>query len=1049
MRIVIDMQGAQSSGSRNRGIGRYTKSLTLAIAKHKGDHEIILALSGLFPDTIESIRADFEGLIPQSKICVWYAPKDVNCLIRDHDLRRKKVELLRESFLAGLNPDIVLVTSLFEGGDDAVTSIGLLGNIPTAVILYDLIPWIYSDIYLSNKEAKKWYLEKLDHIRRSELILSISESSRQEGIDYLGIPKDSIVNISTAADSQFHPQSVSTKKEKAIRKKYDLNRPFVMYTGGIDHRKNIEGLIRSYAKLPKIIRNKHELVIVCSINEDVRANLKALAKEHKLNATDLVLTGFVPEEDLIALYALCKLFVFPTWHEGFGLPALEAMSCGRATIGSNQSSVPEVIGLDDALFDSRDDDAITEKMLKVLTDDDFRTKLEKHGLKQAKNFTWDKTAIKAISSFENYYEKNQSNVNIRPSKRPKLAFISPLPPASSGISDYSAELLSELTRHYEIDVIVDQDHINDSFVEANCKIRHADWFKSNFSEYDRAIYHFGNSSHHQYMFDLLELCPGVVVLHDLYLSGIQAHLELNGMSDTWSQELYKFGGYSTLSKRFLESEIKNVINEAPCNSFVFDNSLGLIFHSQTALQMMKNWYGNVANDYCDIIPLLRTPSVDIDRDSVRASLDIKPTDFVICTFGVIHSNKMNHRLLNAWLSSNLAKDENCILVFVGDNVDEIYSHKLSNIIRDSGLSKRIRITNRVDKKTYKNYLSSADMGVQLRDKSHGETSAAVLDCMNYGLPTIVNKNGSMAELDDKSVWKIIDNFTDKQLVEALESLWEDSAMREKMGEIAKTDILHNHSPRYCANQYFASIEKFYQKSSTGINALISAVSAIEPAQVAFSDLMPLAEGISRSIKPNSQIRQLLVDVSDLMPDHNASNEILEMSNTLKDMLSNQPAGFKIEPVYVSKDGKYYYARRFTLGLISCHLSTLVDEPIEHWPGDMFMGLFCDLNAIQNQENFYQEMRNNGVLVEFFVSNHSLLLPEQQKQNLFNIIIESDGVIYDNELADVAMRGLLKNQEPKRVRSFKSTYLSKESLCLDEDKNLSHMLLGHILERNFI
>ena len=113
-----------------------------------------------------------------------------------------------------------------------------------------------------------------------------------------------------------------------------------------------------------------------------------------------MLTGFVPEEDLLVLYNLCKAFVFPSWHEGFGLPALEAMSCGRAVIGANTSSVPEVIGRDDALFDPMSDSSIAAKLEEVLTNDAFRSELERHGLEQAKRFSWDASAQRAIAAFE-------------------------------------------------------------------------------------------------------------------------------------------------------------------------------------------------------------------------------------------------------------------------------------------------------------------------------------------------------------------------------------------------------------------------------------------------------------------------------------------------------------------------------------------------------------------------------------------------------------------------------------------------------------------------
>src|SRR5215475_14506176 len=104
MRIVIDMQGAQTE-SRFRGIGRYTMSLSQAIARRRGEHEIILALNGLFPDTIEPIRAAFDGLLPQENIRVWYAPGPVRECQPGNDSRREAAECIREAFLASLAPD--------------------------------------------------------------------------------------------------------------------------------------------------------------------------------------------------------------------------------------------------------------------------------------------------------------------------------------------------------------------------------------------------------------------------------------------------------------------------------------------------------------------------------------------------------------------------------------------------------------------------------------------------------------------------------------------------------------------------------------------------------------------------------------------------------------------------------------------------------------------------------------------------------------------------------------------------------------------------------
>src|SRR5690554_798432 len=353
MRIVIDMQGAQSSGSHNRGIGRYSTAIAKAIVRNRDNHDIILVLNGLFSETVESIRADFEEILPKKNIRVWYGFDSVYHLEAENKNRRTMSELTYEAFLAEQFPDFIYITSLFEGlVDDAVTSVHTLQNVaPVAVTLYDLIPYINPSPYLENPSVKNWYLEKIEHLKKADIWFAISESSRQEGIKYLNLPPESSYNISTDADEEFAEISISEEDEQGIKKCYGLTKPFVMYTGGIDHRKNIEGLVRAYAKLAEKTRSQHQLAIVCSVQTESRHALERLAEQVGLNKDEMILTGFVPGDDLIALYNLCRLFVFPSLHEGFGLPALEAMRCGAPVIGSNTSSLPEVIGWQDALFD--------------------------------------------------------------------------------------------------------------------------------------------------------------------------------------------------------------------------------------------------------------------------------------------------------------------------------------------------------------------------------------------------------------------------------------------------------------------------------------------------------------------------------------------------------------------------------------------------------------------------------------------------------------------------------------------------------------------------
>ena len=984
MRILIDLQGAQSSGSRNRGIGRYTISLAQAIVRNKGSHEVIIALSSLFPDSIEPIRADFDTLLEQDKIQIWYAPGPVSSLETANSFRRKSAELVREAFIANLKPDMVLVTSLFEGlTDDAVTSVGNLSlNIPTSVILYDLIPLINRAHYLENPMVEAWYENKVDHLRRADLILAISESSRQEGINYLNFPSEQTVNISTAADPQFSPQNIGKKREIEVRKSYGLTRQFVMYTGGIDHRKNIEGLIRAYTKLAKPLRTSHQLAIVCSIHPPSRAALKALAEELGLAADELVLTGFVPENDLVTLYNLCKVFIFPSWHEGFGLPALEAMSCGRAVIGANTSSLPEVIGYDDAMFDPFNDNSITDKLTQVLSNHEFRHLLEQHGLKQSKLFSWDVSAKATLTAIETWCLRNTRISTGKLSKqiRPKLAFISPIPPERSGISDYSAELLPELARHYEIDVVTPQKSFSNPWTKSNCQVRTVEWFLSHSDEYDRILYHFGNSDFHQHMFDLIKKVPGVVVLHDFFLSGIIAHMDFTGyLPGNWVNELYRSHGYIAVQERFATQDSSEIIWRYPCNLSVLQDAIGIIVHSEYSKKLSLQWYGPEAGRDMVVIPLLREATNSANRTKARRTLGLSEDIFLVCSFGMLAPTKLNHRLLDAWILSKLAKNEKSVLVFVGE-VHGAYGDELVKKIKLSGLSDRITITGWTDSTKFRNYLAAADVGVQLRSMSRGETSAAVLDCMNFSLPTIVNENGSMVDLPSNAVWKLPDEFEDAQLLEALETLWQNPTQRNSLGIEARKVLRTRHSPRVCSDQYTRSIESMYGAYAGGTKRLTHMIGALENNSDINHTWEFQASTIALSTPQRIQPRQLLVDISELICRDSGTGIQRMVREVLHELLRNPPPGHRVEPVYATPDQGYRYARKFTLEFLHCPVSTLVDDIIEFSAGDHFLGLDFRPEVVLRHETSYTQMRHHGVQVQFVIYDLLVVLQSHNFQS---------------------------------------------------------------------
>ncbi|WP_082473455.1 glycosyltransferase [Xanthomonas sp. Leaf148] len=921
MRIVIDLQGAQT-GSRFRGIGRYSLSLALAMVRNAGSHEIHVALNARLGDSIELIRAAFGDSLPSWRFHIWMSSSEGMAVDEGVEGR------VREAFFASLKPDIVHVSSLFEGWSDcAITCINSgVQPLRTAVTLFDLIPMIYKKRYLDNPEMAQWYFRKIAHLRRADLLLGISASAAQEAIDHLGFETDKVVNISSAIDDGFKCLPAGSWDKQALLGKYSLFLPYVMYTGGIDHRKNVEGLIRAYALLPKDVRATHQLAIVCSINDDARAMLKRLARDSGLRDDELVLTGFVPDEDLVKLYNAARLFVFPSWHEGFGLPALEAMQCGAPVIGASTSSLPEVIGLEEALFDPRDENAIMGKMHQGLTDEPFRQRLLAHAPGQATKFSWDASAIRALNAME------EACTRPLPLMRPRLAYVSPLPPERSGIADYSADLIPELARHYEIDVIVAQPSVDNPAVAGAARIRDLAWFELHGRSYDRVVYHFGNSEFHVHMVEMLERVPGVVVLHDFFLSGMFAYRELMlGVKGSWSDVLYRSHGYAPLPA-LAARQHEPVLLNYPCNFTVLAAALGLIVHSAVSTRMACQYYPHSSTLRWKEVPLLRAPAqLPSSRAAVRDNFDLPSDAFLVCSFGFTAPTKLNIELVDAWLASPLANNDRCYLVFVGGADPNEYGLALDKKIRSTSAGERIRITGFVTQDDFRGYLQAADVAVQLRTMSRGETSAAVLDALSYGLATIVNANGSMDDLPDDVVIKLPNDFDNSALRDALALLYQDEVLRAQLSAAAKALMTEHHQPRRCADAYAQTIEEFYVPVQGSQQQLMSSLGRY----LADGGNVINEEALGQALAWNSSLpqpaKQVFVDVVAL-----AERSVAIGRDALRDLLLAPPVGWRIEPVIVSDDGIYSYARQFTLELLGCPTSMLCDEPVDARVGDIFI-----------------------------------------------------------------------------------------------------------------
>jgi len=979
MRIVIDLQGAQSE-SRFRGIGRYSLALALGIARNAGEHEVWLVLNGALGAAIADIRRAFAGLVAPERILVFDIVTPSAEIEAANSARTRANELLREHFIAQIQPDAVLVTSLFEGFvDNTVVSVGrFMPGVSTAVILYDLIPLLNPAAYLGTDVQRHYYAGKIESLRRAGLLLAISDYSREEAIEALQFPPERVVSISTAVDGSFVPAPVDAAQLASLRAQFGLRGEFLMYApGGCDSRKNLDGLIEAFSRLPAPLRARHQLLIASKLNDTERFALEQHAQRSGLAPDELVLTGYVSDATLIALYRACALFVFPSKHEGFGLPALEAMSCGAPVIGAGTTSVPEVIGLDEALFNPHDVAAMSAKIAQVLGDPAMLARLRAHGREQALAFSWDHTARRAVHALEAHHARTaHAPAPLAAPAKPRVAFVSPLPPERTGIADHTARVLLTLLPYADIDLVTEQETVVLPPPLSALACHKARWLDEHADDYDHIIYQFGNSPFHSYMLALLAALPGVVVLHDFYLSSMLAYEEMTGaMPGVWSRALFDAHGYHALQMSTTAEGWEQAKQTYPSNLAILRNASHVIVHSEYAKQLARQWYGPDAGRDWSQAPLPRALPAVHDRAAARAALGIRPDAFLVCNFGFVAPTKHCRELLQSWVGAGLAADTDCELVFVGENHGGDYGAQLNEAIGAAGAGNRIRISGWISNEDYFRYLQAADAGVQLRTSSRGESSATVLDCMIHGLPTVINANGSMAEFPDDAVWMLPDHFSQDELTQALLSLRTDAARRQTLGQAALALMAVRNSPERCAAMYLEALARAGARRQTGRASLYPHLLDVAGLELDDTLLQRFAGSLAQAHDPLLP-RQLLVDVTAIAQNDLKTGIERVVRTQLLELLHLTDSGLRVEPVYFChEDGvtRCRYARRYAFELLGVPpLAEVGDDLVEVRAGDLYYSADYSPHAVMNaaSEGLYADWRMRGVEVNFLL--HDLL-----------------------------------------------------------------------------
>lgn len=401
-------------------------------------------------------------------------------------------------------------------------------------------------------------------------------------------------------------------------------------------------------------------------------------------------------------------------------------------------------------------------------------------------------------------------------KKPRIAMVTPLPPEMTGIAEYVAVLLPALAQHFDIDLYTSADLGALESLKARHGIHHFSELEANRDRYDEVVYQFGNSPFHSHMVDLLDRVPGIVVLHDFYLSSMLAYMDLHqDRPGLFKQELVRSHGDDAQIELVLKGPWETT-KHFPASRRIIERAKGVLVHSEHAGEMRDAFYPSLDQRNWMKVPMpqpaVRSLSAE-ERQAVRTRLGFSAADFLAISLGFLADTKLNDVLLDALSDERLSGDRSLHVVFVGENDGGEYGRLLKQKIGGLPNRERIAITGFVSDDAYGDYLLAADCAVQLRTRSRGETSKAVHDCMSHGLPTVVNDYGSFHELPAEALIKIAPEPTPEELAEVLFSLRNNPLRRAVLGMSAKHHMAAVHLAHHVAAEYARAIRHFAKKEN--------------------------------------------------------------------------------------------------------------------------------------------------------------------------------------------------------------------------------------------
>ncbi len=814
MRIGIDMLALQSDDSRHRGVGRYARHFLDALFAAAPDRSFLLYSHDRLP--IEDY------------------PSGPNAEVRRIGPDRSRGETrLGQAIqrVAQENPDQVdalLVLNPFELHPEYLTPARPIEGPALIALVHDVIPFLFQEHYLRDERHARRFYRSLERLRQYDHLVTNSESTRADCAALLGMPADRLTTILAASDATFfQPAARFPIPGPDRRTLHDLGvtGPFVFTLSGMDDRKNLDGLLEAYRLLPPELRESHQLVVTCELTPAYTDRIRALARRRGVDDR-LVLTGGVDDRALRTLYQQCRLFVFPSKYEGFGIPILEAMHCGAPVLAGQNSAQPEVVGEAGRLVNVADPAELSQAMADLLASPESLRELGERGLVRSREFHWSKVADRAIGALDRAAGRpaiaRGHSPRRRDTSRPRLAIFSPWAPKATGIADYAANLVRALSDTYRIDLYHEPGYVPEPALGGGALASY-DWrlFERNdrVIGYRGVVHQMGNSFYHQFVYEALQRHGGIVALHDFSLAGFQfwyAHRNHGHDPNGYLRAQFAFDDPGAPPVE--DAEIQDWMAEPGgfqdamarrarhLNRRIFAHAESVVVHSPWCHREAERCVPDLADRTC-VIPhgadvRIVTPCY---RASVRERFGIPADALVVASFGILTNGKMNTEALDAF-AVLAAREPKATFLLVGEDWEQGQARRHTAAL---GLNDRVQFLGRQPAEAFDELLTVTDIGISLRrPPTFGETSGALLHLLRHGVPTIVNSVATFADYPDDTVRKV-DWETEgpARLERALLQLAQDPAERHRLGRAALRYVERAHRWSLAAERYIDCIER--------------------------------------------------------------------------------------------------------------------------------------------------------------------------------------------------------------------------------------------------